>query len=194
VSDIGVDGSSVYVGGYFDNVAGNRHADMIARWNGARWSAVGSRGVNGSLVTGEVKSILIDGTSVYVGGSFTEADRIRDADYIARWDGQRWRAVGSNKNGNDLSAPVLALAKTSAGLWVGGAFRDAAGLKRADRVAIWRSGRWRAVGSNGSGNGALNDTVRAFARAGGAVYVGGSFRDAARIPQADRVARWGVGG
>jgi hypothetical protein len=103
VQDIQIAGSNVFVGGTFYDVAGNRAADYIVRWNGSRWLSLGRQ--NWALKAGGVHAVLIDGASVYIGGGFEDAGDVRKADYIARWDGQRWRAVGSNRSGNDLSAP-----------------------------------------------------------------------------------------
>ncbi len=76
---------------------------------------------------------------------------------------------------------------------MGGAFYDAAGIPTADRLARWDGSAWSALGSNGAGDGALNDEVDALAvtASGGDLYVGGYFFDAAGIASADHVALWG---
>jgi hypothetical protein len=78
------------LGGFTD--AGDANADFIAKWDGTSWSALGT-GLNGS-----VSSIAVNGTDIYVGGSFLDAGGDPNADYIARWDGTAWSALGSGLN------------------------------------------------------------------------------------------------
>jgi hypothetical protein len=59
---------------------------------------------------------------VYVGGWFTDAGGNPNADYIARWDGSQWHALGSG-----LSRPVYAIAVSGTDVYVGGEFTDAGG-------------------------------------------------------------------
>ncbi|OAN47350.1 hypothetical protein A6A03_01005 [Chloroflexus islandicus] len=76
---------------------------------------------------------------------------------------------------------------------MGGWFTDAGGIAEADRVAVWdpATQRWGALGSNGSGNGALDSTVSALAvLPDGNLYVGGSFINAGNNPLANYVASY----
>jgi hypothetical protein len=43
---------------------------------------------------------------VYAGGHFTDAGGATDADYLARWDGSSWRALGSGLNDNVFAIAV----------------------------------------------------------------------------------------
>ena len=52
------------------------------------------------------------------------------------------------------------------------------------------TGPWSALGSNDAGNGALNSAVYAIAASGTDLYVGGSFEDAAGIPDIRRHRVW----
>jgi hypothetical protein len=78
-------------------------------------------------------------------------------------------------------------------LYVGGDFINAAARAKADYIARWNGGAWSALGSNGSGNGALNNRVSALTVSGTDLYVGGPFANAAGIATADRIARWALG-
>src|SRR5688572_29650461 len=186
-------GSDLYVGGGFTNAAGIATADYVARWNGSSWSALGSNvaGTDGALSL-DVYALAVSGTQLYVGGEFLNAAGIATADYVARWNGSAWSGLGSNVAGTNgaLSGLVSGLAISGSDLYVVGFFVDAAGIAAGDYVARWSGTAWSALGSNGAGNGPLNQSVHAVAVAGNDLYVGGAFLDAANIAAADKIARW----
>jgi hypothetical protein len=188
VRAIAVSGSNVYVGGDFTDANGLAKADYIARWDGA-WHAMGANpgNTNGALAD-HVNAIAIDGGNVYVGGLFTNAAGDATADYLARWDGGAWNALGSNAAGTNgaLSDQVFALLSSGSSLYVGGNFENVAGIPAADFVARWGGGAWHSIGSSA----ALTERVYALAKVGQDLYVGGHFINAASIPEADRVVRW----
>ncbi|MCS6883627.1 MAG: hypothetical protein RMK84_20105 [Oscillochloridaceae bacterium] len=188
VNALAASGNDVYVGGFFFDAAGIATADYVARWDGATWSALGSLGGNGAL-NGPVNALAVSGNNVYVGGNFTDAAGIATADFVARWDGTNWNALGNLGGGGALNNQVRALAVSGGNLYVGGDFTNAAGLPAADYVARWNGSAWSALGSFG-GDGALSNIVNALAVNGNDVYVGGSFTDAAGLAAADYVARW----
>ncbi len=99
-----------------------------------------------------------------MGGDFTDAGGDANADYIARWDGAAWHALGSG-----LNDTVYAIAVAGSNVYVGGSFTDAGGDANADHIARWDGSAWHALGSG------LNDAVYAIAVAGPDVYVGGEF-------------------
>ncbi len=151
----------VYAGGYFDRVAG-QPASNIAVWEGSRWSGLGA-GVNGSVF-----APAAHGSTVYVGGSFTEAGGV-GASYIAQYNSTtgRWSALDSGVTGY-----VYALAVAEDGtLFVGGDF-TAAGDADTAYIAQWNGRRWAGLGKGVS----LDDDVRALAWDGRNLYMGGSFR------------------
>jgi hypothetical protein len=140
-------GTDVYVGTDAHDVAGIPQADKVARWDGAAWHAVGSdaSGVNGWFPTGagSIDALTSLGSSLYAGGSFTDAGGDPAADFIGVYDGRGWQAVGSNGAGNGaLPAKVSALAVfdrlAPAGdprsLFAGGSFTSAGGDTQASRL------------------------------------------------------------
>jgi hypothetical protein len=188
---LAVSGTNTYVGGNFTDAAGIATADFIAKWDGSNWSALGSNGAAGAL-NGDVYALAVSGPDLYVGGEFTDAADILEADRVARWDGSRWSALGNKGRGIGVLdwGMVIALAVSGTDLYVGGSFFDAAGIATADNIAMWDGSNWSALGSNGAGDGALNNPVHALAVSGTDLYVGGGFNNAAGIPTADGVARW----
>jgi hypothetical protein len=183
----------LYIGGYFTDAAGIPEADHVANWNGSAWSALGSNGSGNGALNSVVWVFALSGTDLYVGGQFTNAAGIHEADGIARWNGAAWSALGSDGSGNGaLHQPnaVNALAVYGTNLYVGGQFTNAAGIQAADYVARWNGSAWSSLGSRGSGDGVLNDMVRALAVSGSNLYVGGYFYNVAGIAEADGIARW----
>jgi hypothetical protein len=185
VNAIAISGTDVFVGGSFTNAGGVTGASYLARWDGVQWHAVGgANAISGGFST-IVTAIAISGTDVYVGGDFTNAGGVTGANYIARWDGAQWHAVGG---ANAISAPVNAIAISGTDVYVGGDFTDAGGNSNADRIARWDGTNWNALGTGISGFG----VVTTIALSGTEVYVGGNFTDAGGVSGANYIARWDV--
>ena len=169
-------GTALYAAGAFTR-AGGVDANRIARWDGSRWSALGT-GLNDTV---RALAVFDDGA----GGEFRDAGFGR---YIARWDGVAWSRAGTHLNG-----AVYALAVfddgTGPALFAGGAFSMAGGVP-AVGIAKWDGTAWSAVGG---GVGGSSVTVRALtvSAIGGspALYCGGEFTLAGGNP-ANRIARW----
>ena len=197
VRAIVVSGSNIYVGGLFENAAGIPQADNVAKWNGTSWSALGSNGAgtNGALDYGPglgIYALTLDGTDLYVGGSFTAAADIPGADYVAKWNGSAWSELGATGVGAAISGRVWALALAGAKLYLGGDFFAADGIAAADYVAAWdvNTGVWSALATNPAGDSPITGFVAALVVTGSNVYVGGAFLNAATLPTADYVAKW----
>ena len=174
---------NLYAGGYF-TTAGDVSANSIAKWDGESWSALGS-GLTywwqDQEYPGMAYALAVDSTGVlYAGGQFMTAGGVT-ANYIAKWDGTAWSALGSEVNG-----AVHALAVDSIGtLYAGGGFTTA-GVVSANRIAKWDGSTWSGLGS-GMG---MDESVYALAvDASGILYVGGSFTTAGG-ESANRIAKW----
>ena len=185
---IAISGTDVYVGGLFTNVNNGgtslTAADCIAKWDGTNWSALGSDGAGNGSLNNTVFAIAISGTDVYVGGGFTNVNNngtsLTAADFVAKWNGSAWSALGSNGASNgSLNSGVKAIATSGTDVYVGGNFtnvnNNGAPLPTADYVAKWNGSAWSALGSNGWSDGSLNSQVNAIAISGTDVYVGGFF-------------------
>jgi hypothetical protein len=68
----------------------------------------------------------VSGTDVYIGGLFTDAAGIAEADYIAKWNGSSWSALGGGMKYVFYDAGH-AIALSGTDLYVGGAFMQAGG-------------------------------------------------------------------
>jgi hypothetical protein len=99
------------------------------------------------------------------------------ANYIAKWDGRAWSALGLGLNNQ-----VFALAVSGTNLYVGGYFTTAGGVT-VNCIAKWDGSAWSALGSG------MNYYVRALAVSGTDLYAGGVFTTAGGIP-ASYIAKW----
>ena len=160
-----VSGTNLYVGGDFTaatNSGGTAiAANYAAKWDGSSWSALGS-GMDGS-----VRALVVSGSDLYAGGYFTTATNSGGttiaANYVAKWDGSGWSALGSGMNG-----AVSALAVSGSNVFVGGFFTTA-GANPAKYIAKWDGSGWSALGSG------MDKAVYALATSGNNVYAGGAF-------------------
>ncbi len=182
---VGPDGW-VYFGGAFTNMAGVAAADYIAKYNPITgvWAAIG---VPGGVGGREIEAIAFgpDG-SLYVGGIFTNWAGVADADYIARWDGTNWNAVGDPTQGTAAIIFVYAIAIDNAGVvYVGGDFLNWAGIAAADNMAKWNGIAWTAMGTG------VNDIVYALVvDTSNNVYAGGLFTSASGVANTIAAAKW----
>ena len=164
---------NLYVGGDFKDVGRNNANDYVTRRIGtsAPFVPIGSKTVE--PLNGKVETVVISGTDVYVGGSFTNAGNTPGADYIAKWDGTQWSALLSGTAG--LNDTVYAIALQGNDVYVGGAFQNAGGNIYANYLARWDGSKWTGLLSGTDGVG-VNDTVYTIAFSGTSqLFVGGAF-------------------
>ena len=139
---VGPEGN-VWVGGDFDNWAGNANQDMATYWNGAAWTDV-TAGANFA-----VRAVVIapDRTK-YFGGDFTgwgDADGDRIVSFTI--GGGLVSMLGGIQNNS-----VLALAVNNTGLlYIGGTFTAAGDIPAADIVA-WDGNAYVTLGSGPGGD------------------------------------------
>ena len=159
------DGSEyVYVGGGFARIGGVS-ADNIARYSlvTRNWEEYNG-GVNGT-----VYAIKIYSGTVYIGGDFTDAGGVGNADRIAVASGSTWAALGTGANGR-----VLTIEADATYIYIGGEFTSAGGAANTTYVARFNRGTstWSDMG------GGLNNTVQHLFIYSGTVYAGGNFTNA----------------
>jgi hypothetical protein len=178
-------GRTLYVGGGFDNVGGAAEADSIVAYNidtGA-WSATTDESGD---IGGTVSSIVPDGSGgLYVGGNFIDANRIDQADFVARWTGGvSWSALGGSAA---LNQRVRALAISGSDLYVGGDYTNADGIAAADKVAHWNGSSWSSLGSSIDAGGMAVYSVLVDR---GTVVIAGYFNNAGGLAKADGIAAY----
>lgn len=176
---------NIYIGGKFESVGGVSGTRNIAKWNGTAWEPLGT-GAN-SYVT----ALAIDAAgNVYAGGEFdyssgsgNAAGDVVGTNYIAKWNGATWEAMGT---GLDNTVYAL-LVDTSGGVYVGGDFdTDDGGVQDLRKIIRWTGNAWEDVG------GGLNDTVYALTMSPvGILYAGGGFNgDFLGTTSMEYVASW----
>jgi hypothetical protein len=108
------------------------------------------------------------------------------ANYIAKWNGSAWSALGSGINGW-----VVALAVSGTNLYAGGFFTTAGGVP-ATNIAKWDGSAWSALGSGivcAYHSDYDYSSVQALAVSGTDLYAGGAFTTAGGVP-ATNIAKW----
>ena len=175
-----VDGSgNLYIAGNF-TLAGDVLVTNIAKWDGTNWSALGSGiGGRGPAASARVNALAAAGNDLYAGGYFTNAGG-NAANYIAKWNGSSWSALGQGMNAN-----VSVLTLSGNNLYAGGYFTNAGGIA-ANRIAKWDGVAWSPLGSGVSGG---YPSVDALAVSGSEVYAAGGFTMAGGIP-VNHIAKW----
>lgn len=154
----GVHGDELFAYGEFGRAGTAGGVEGLARWNGSEWRGVGEGGSNHKIL--EFASFQNDLIAV---GEFTEIGGA-SANYIARWDGDAWSAIGSGAN-----APILGATVYNGELVVVGEFTSIGGVS-AEKVASWDGQRWRQLGSG------FSDDATAAHVHKGVLFVGGRFR------------------
>jgi len=116
--------------------------------------------------------------NLYAGGNFTTASSTT-ANYVAKWDGANWSALGAGMNANLRALAV----DSSDNLYAGGNFTTASSTT-VNYVARWDGANWSALGAG------VGSTVLAIViDSSDNLYVGGSFTTAGDI-SANRIAKW----
>ena len=184
-------GPGLYAGGFFAS-AGGVAANLIARWDGSSWSALGT-GLSFVSAFPAVYALTVfdggGGPALYAGGRFTTAGGT-SASRMAKWDGTSWSALGTGVSSGSIFTFVDALVVFDAGsgpaLHAGGSFTTAGDVS-AKKIARWNGSAWSALGSG------MDGSVYALTElddgGGPALYAGGTFTSAGGV-MVDRIARW----
>jgi RHS repeat-associated protein len=88
------------VGGAFTNAGGNQNINYIAQLDGTNWASLGV-GISGVPTNSmwyrymPVNALVVCGTNLYVGGTFSIAGGHTNANGLAIWNGVTWATIGN---------------------------------------------------------------------------------------------------
>jgi hypothetical protein len=164
-----------YIGGSFTTVGGVARSDLAHVLAGGTVDPTFAPSFAGNQPTAVVQSLALSGSTLYVGGSFSEIDgATRRLAAINVTDGslQSWNPVSN-------ASEILSLAVSGGTLYVGGSFSTMEGKVR-DGVAAFNttSGAlttWAPEITFGTGSATSSGEVFALAVSGATVYIAGYF-------------------
>lgn len=110
--------NNMYIGGEFPA--------KIAKYDGTNWDLMDNFTASGASWISNIKLI---GSDIYIGGKFSDAKGIAEADNIAKFNGTTWEAVGGG-----LNDEVYGLTVSANDLYIAGKFTDAGGNTAADKL------------------------------------------------------------
>lgn len=127
-------------------------------------------------VNGEVNSIFLTGTEIYIGGEFSSVSG-QSVGGFAKWNGESWVPSGNGTNGKVNSVHVKGTQ-----IVLGGLFTKAFG-KTANNIIKWNGLNWESPTTG------LDKQVLAVAATESKIYLGGEFTVADGLG-ADHIAVW----
>ncbi len=184
-----ISGSTLYIGGAFQNGAGIANADYLLACD---LNTGAARAVVAGYTSSSVFGLAVDSRgTLYASGGFGDLDGIAAADWIAAYSGGAWHALGTGPGGAALTSWGRTVTADGKNVYVGTDGTDVAGIPQADNIAKWNGSAWSALGANaGGGNGIFppRSSVYAILASGSRVFAGGAFTNANGNPLADNLA------
>ena len=191
VAALQIIGSTLYVGGAFQNGAGVTGSNYLLACDLGTGVARPMTAHIGDINGGVYALTRDDKGTLYAGGKFSNMAGIPAADHVAAFDGA-WHAMGSGPSagGGAVDDYVRSLASNGTDVFIGTDSVNVAGIPQADHVARWNGSAWSALGANSAGtDGWLPTTafIYAIAAKGSQVVATGSFQNAGGDPTADNI-------
>jgi hypothetical protein len=176
----------VYAGGTFVNAGGQAAADYLAVFDGVSWKPFCNTTANPAFNGGfQVLALQVIGSTLYVGGSFQNANGDKRADYLIGCDLATGTPSLTVDTDGDFTGAVYALTATTDGtLYAGGTFTNLDRVATADGVASYK-GSWQGLGTTPIGG-----IVRGLHAKGTDVYVSSDGLNIGGIAQADHIVKW----
>ncbi len=188
-------GSTIYVGGTFQDGAGIASADYLLACDlntGAPRSTVAKDGE----FSGPVYALTADSKgNLYAGGRFGNLAGVPATDNVAYFNASGWHAMGAGpgQGGGAVDSFVRGLTANGTNVYVGTDSVNVAGIPQADHVAKWNGSAWSALGSNAAGGDGwfpASTFINTLTTSGSRVFAAGSFQNANGDKLADMVAEF----
>lgn len=154
----------LFVGGNFFDGGGNVLADYLSKIKLADGS---NTSIGAGSFNAQVRSLVNDGTTVYIGGDFTDASADVDIDGAAKYVSGSVLEMATN----GVPGSVDAIAVHSSLPWFGGNFTDTQADPTLDYLIFNNAGTWGMAGTTTPPNG----RVSALHSFGGNLFAGGDF-------------------
>ncbi len=162
------------------------------KWNGSSYDNLmkGQGTVQGLNNNAVCMAESPDG-KIYVGGNFTNAGGVTNADYLARWNPvtEVWEAAGINSSLGTITGIQCIKFDSNGDLYVGGQFTGLGGANGINIVKITDLSGTPTI--NALGTGVVGNGVFAIEiDSNGDVYVGGLFTSAGGVSNTNNIAMW----
>ena len=135
--------NELYAGGDF-TLTNGQFVNHVVKWTGSQWAQVGN-GLSTGSGAGRVTSFLVfddgSGPALYAGGDFFGAS----GNYISRWNGSTWTAVGPGFNTNEVKALAGWIVGANRYLYASGSFANISGGAAVNYIARWNGTSWSAL-------------------------------------------------
>ena len=119
VNALQIIGSTLYVGGSYQNGAGIASADYLLRCDLTTGASSSPFAADGDS-TGGVYALTADSAgNLYAGGTFVNMAGIPEADHVAAYDGSAWHAMGGSAGTPAVSGIVRGLGASGTDVFVG---------------------------------------------------------------------------
>jgi hypothetical protein len=195
VSALQIIGSTLYVGGSFQNGADIDSADYLLACNLSTGASSSTVDTAVHSFNGGVYALTADSDgNLYAGGQFINLESIPSADHVAAYlGGGIWQAMGSGPGvgGGAVDSFVRSITSHGTNVYVGSDSVNIAGIAQADHVARWNGSSWSAMGSNTAGPDGwfpASSFIYSMMTSGPLVFAAGSFQNANGNPLADDIA------
>jgi hypothetical protein len=153
----------IYICGEFTSADG-ADGDYLCYWDGSAFNRVGITELNGV-----VYNLAFDNAgNLIIVGNFTNAGGLSNADYIAKWNGSQWSALGTGLNNYARSICI----SPQDDYYVSGVFTRAGEVDLADRIAVFSGNTWRSIDIDLPGTA---DVYSIFISRNNHLYIGGSY-------------------
>lgn len=193
VNALQIIGSTLYVGGSFQNGADINAADYLVACNLNTGVANSTVDTDGDINGGVYALTAANGGTLYAGGQFINMDGIPAADHVASFGGGAWQAMGSGPSvgGGAVDSFVRSITSDGTNVYVGSDSVNIAGIANADHAARWNGSAWSAMSSNTAGTDGwfpASSFIYSMTTSGHLVFAAGSFQNANGNPLADDIA------